>query len=142
LAGHRPDPRSGLGVRAEFAEFDAERRFPVAGIQTAEPTICRAGDVLRGVLKPFDCPAFGTVFMGGSLGNWSAVRDAFAQPRWFISMFLASLAYGIGEEPGWRGYALPALQRNRTAFRATALSRLGIVARPILLLPVSFQRGG
>jgi len=53
-------PRSGLGVREEFAAFDAERRFAVDGIRTAEPTVCRAGDVLRGVLKPFDCPAFGT----------------------------------------------------------------------------------
>jgi hydrogenase expression/formation protein HypD len=54
-------PRSGLGVREEFAAFDAERKFAVDGIRTAEPTVCRAGDVLRGVLKPFDCPAFGTV---------------------------------------------------------------------------------
>jgi hydrogenase expression/formation protein HypD len=54
-------PRSGLGVREEFAAFDAERRFAVAGIRTAEPTICRAGDVLRGVLKPTECPAFGNL---------------------------------------------------------------------------------
>jgi hydrogenase expression/formation protein HypD len=53
-------PRSGLGVREEFGAFDAERRFALAGIRTAEPTVCRAGDVLRGVLKPFDCPAFGS----------------------------------------------------------------------------------
>jgi hydrogenase expression/formation protein HypD len=52
-------PRSGLGVREEFAEFDAERRFALEGIRTVEPTICRAGDVLRGVLKPTECPAFG-----------------------------------------------------------------------------------
>jgi hydrogenase expression/formation protein HypD len=54
-------PRSGLGLREEFADFDAERRFDLAGIRTSEPTACHAGDVLRGVLKPFDCPAFGTV---------------------------------------------------------------------------------
>jgi len=58
--GIGPIPRSGLGVRPEFAEFDAERRFALAGIRTTEPAVCRAGDVLRGVLKPFDCPAFGT----------------------------------------------------------------------------------
>jgi hydrogenase expression/formation protein HypD len=52
-------PRSGLGVREEFAAFDAERRFSVGEIRTAEPTVCRAGDVLRGVLKPTECPAFG-----------------------------------------------------------------------------------
>jgi len=57
--GIGPIPRSGLGLRAEFAAFDAERRFDVSGIRTTEPTACHAGDVLRGVLKPFDCPAFG-----------------------------------------------------------------------------------
>jgi hydrogenase expression/formation protein HypD len=59
--GIGPIPRSGLGVREEFAAFDAERRFDLDGIHTAEPSVCRAGDVLRGVLKPFDCPAFGTM---------------------------------------------------------------------------------
>jgi hydrogenase expression/formation protein HypD len=53
-------PRSGLGVRAEFAAWDAERKFALGDIRTSEPAVCRAGDVLRGVLKPFDCPAFGT----------------------------------------------------------------------------------
>jgi len=54
-------PRSGLGVREEFARYDAERRFRLEGIRTTEPAECRAGDVLRGLLKPIDCPAFGTV---------------------------------------------------------------------------------
>jgi len=36
---------------------DAERRFSVGEIRTAEPTVCRAGDVLRGVLKPTDQPS-------------------------------------------------------------------------------------
>ena len=53
-------PRSGLGLRAEFAAFDAERKFSLLDIRTAEPAECRAGDVLRGLLKPMDCPAFGT----------------------------------------------------------------------------------
>jgi hydrogenase expression/formation protein HypD len=52
-------PRSGLGLREEFAEFDAERRFALEHIRTEEPTACRAGDVLRGLLKPFECAAFG-----------------------------------------------------------------------------------
>ena len=54
-------PRSGLGIREEFAAFDAERRFAVGEIRTSEPTVCRAGDVLRGVIKPMECPAFGTL---------------------------------------------------------------------------------
>jgi len=53
-------PRSGLGLRPEFAGFDAERRFGVLDLRQEEPTECRAGDVLRGRLKPAQCPAFGT----------------------------------------------------------------------------------
>jgi hydrogenase expression/formation protein HypD len=52
-------PRSGLGLREEFADFDAEVRFGLESIRVDEPAECRAGDVLRGKLKPMQCPAFG-----------------------------------------------------------------------------------
>ena len=52
-------PASGLGSREEFADFDAEYRFGLEALQVKEPSECRAGDVLRGRLKPFQCPAFG-----------------------------------------------------------------------------------
>lgn len=53
-------PRSGLGLREEFADFDAELRFGLGDLEVEEPAECRAGDVLRGQLKPVQCPAFGT----------------------------------------------------------------------------------
>lgn len=53
-------PASGLGLRPEFAEYDAERKFGLVDVQVEEPAECRAGDVLRGQLKPRQCPAFGT----------------------------------------------------------------------------------
>jgi hydrogenase expression/formation protein HypD len=53
-------PQSGLGLRPEFAQFDAERRFGVLDLRQEESSECRAGDVLRGRLKPAQCPAFGT----------------------------------------------------------------------------------
>jgi hydrogenase expression/formation protein HypD len=52
-------PSSGLGLRKEFADFDAERKFDLGSIRTSEPEECMAGDVLRGRIKPFECPAFG-----------------------------------------------------------------------------------
>jgi hydrogenase expression/formation protein HypD len=52
-------PQSGWRLRPEFAEFDAELRYEVGDIRTVESTICRSGDVLRGLLKPNECPAFG-----------------------------------------------------------------------------------
>jgi hydrogenase expression/formation protein HypD len=54
-------PRSGLGLRPEFSDFDAELRFGIGHVAVDEPAECRAGDVLRGKLKPFECPAFGTL---------------------------------------------------------------------------------
>ena len=53
-------PMSGLGLRDEFAAWDAERKFDLQGITATEPAECRAGDVLRGRIKPIECAAFGT----------------------------------------------------------------------------------
>lgn len=53
-------PRSGLGFSPAYAEFDAEGRFSLETRDVSEPAECRAGEVLRGVLAPPDCPAFGT----------------------------------------------------------------------------------
>jgi hydrogenase expression/formation protein HypD len=52
-------PMSGWGLRPEFAEFDAEHRFNVAEIQTRESEVCIAGQILQGLKKPAECPAFG-----------------------------------------------------------------------------------
>ena len=53
-------PRSGLGLAEEFSGYDAETKFGVAGYQAEEDTECISGQVLRGVRKPHECPAFGT----------------------------------------------------------------------------------
>jgi hydrogenase expression/formation protein HypD len=53
-------PKSGYELSEEFSDLDAERRFSVEAIQTSEPSICIAGEILQGIKKPHDCPAFGT----------------------------------------------------------------------------------
>jgi hydrogenase expression/formation protein HypD len=53
-------PRSGFALRAKYAAFDAERRFPDAAPPAREDPECRAGLVLQGRLRPQECPAFGT----------------------------------------------------------------------------------
>ncbi|MFI5310913.1 MAG: hydrogenase formation protein HypD [Gemmatimonadales bacterium] len=53
-------PMSGLRLRDEFAAFDAETKFGLAGLSVEEPAECRAGEVLTGRLRPPRCPAFGT----------------------------------------------------------------------------------
>ena len=54
-------PQSGYHLRPEFASHDAETIFDVAEIATLEPTICISGEILRGIKKPHDCPAFGSL---------------------------------------------------------------------------------
>jgi hydrogenase expression/formation protein HypD len=53
-------PASGWKLRPEFASFDAEQRFQVSQIQPAESPICIAGQILQGLKKPHQCPAFGS----------------------------------------------------------------------------------
>ncbi|WP_019623831.1 hydrogenase formation protein HypD [Thioalkalivibrio thiocyanoxidans] len=52
-------PASGLGLRPAYARFDAVERFGVAPPATGEDGPCIAGEVLRGLRRPTDCPAFG-----------------------------------------------------------------------------------
>ena len=52
-------PSSGLGLRPEYAAFDAEQKFGLADQRVAEPTDCLSGQVLQGFIKPHECPAFG-----------------------------------------------------------------------------------
>ena len=53
-------PHSGLEVRPELANFDAGRRFHLSGSPARPDAICISGEIMRGVKKPHDCPAFGT----------------------------------------------------------------------------------
>jgi hydrogenase maturation factor len=52
--------QSALKLRAEFAQWDAEQRFTVPGIRVADPKACQCGEVLKGVIKPWNCKVFGT----------------------------------------------------------------------------------
>ena len=54
-------PESGLALRENYADFDAEIRFPVAVTEQPEPTGCLCSEVLRGHVKPTDCQLFSTV---------------------------------------------------------------------------------
>jgi len=54
-------PYSALRIKAEFADFDAEERFPVSPSRGKENKACECGAILRGVKKPTDCKIFGTV---------------------------------------------------------------------------------
>ena len=52
--------QSGLELREEFDEWNAEKVFTVPGVRVADPKACQCGEVLKGVLKPWECKVFGT----------------------------------------------------------------------------------
>jgi hydrogenase expression/formation protein HypD len=52
--------QSALRLRPEFAPWDAEARYAVPGVRIADPKACQCGEVLKGVLKPWECRVFGT----------------------------------------------------------------------------------
>jgi hydrogenase expression/formation protein HypD len=53
-------PASGLRLRAEYADYDAVKIFGLADITVEEPAECVSAQVLQGLTKPTDCPAFGS----------------------------------------------------------------------------------
>ncbi len=50
---------SGVKVREAYARFDAERKFSVPALKIADPKSCQCGEVLKGVIRPWDCKVFG-----------------------------------------------------------------------------------
>ena len=52
-------PQSGLRLRNEYAEYDADKVFDLKLITVDEPAECISALVLQGLRKPTDCPAFG-----------------------------------------------------------------------------------
>ncbi len=53
-------PQSGWRLSEAYREFDAAVRFSVEHVRTQESPLCRSGEVLRGLIKPTECAAFGT----------------------------------------------------------------------------------
>jgi hydrogenase expression/formation protein HypD len=51
---------SALKLRPALADFDAELRYDIPGVRVADPKACQCGEVLKGVIKPWQCKVFGT----------------------------------------------------------------------------------
>jgi hydrogenase expression/formation protein HypD len=50
---------SGVRARAAYARYDAERKFSLPAVRIADPKSCQCGEVLKGVIKPWECKVFG-----------------------------------------------------------------------------------
>lgn len=53
-------PVSGLRLADAYAAFDAERRFDWERSHATDSPACQCGEILKGVLKPWECKVFGT----------------------------------------------------------------------------------
>ena len=51
---------SGVKMRETYADFDAERKFQVPNLKIADPKSCQCGEVIKGVIRPWECKVFGT----------------------------------------------------------------------------------
>jgi hydrogenase expression/formation protein HypD len=52
--------QSALRLSDAYADLDAELRFDIPGVRVADPKACQCGEVLKGVIKPWECKVFGT----------------------------------------------------------------------------------
>jgi hydrogenase expression/formation protein HypD len=52
--------QSGLKLRPELEPWDSEFRYEVPGVRVADPKACQCGEVLKGVIRPWECKVFGT----------------------------------------------------------------------------------
>jgi hydrogenase expression/formation protein HypD len=51
-------PQSGLALRDEFSRYDAVKKFGLTALDVSDPTACKCGQVLRGIITPPECPLF------------------------------------------------------------------------------------
>lgn len=85
---------SALKLKAEYADFDAERRFDLPAIQASDVKGCECPAILRGAKKPQDCKLLGSVCTpenpmgscmvsseGACAAYWSYGRLRQAQPH-------------------------------------------------------------
>ncbi len=61
---------------------------------------------------------------GAPWPDFGLLASKFSDSTWLLGVFVASLVYGLGEEPGWRGFALPRLQQRWNALAASAILAL------------------
>ena len=54
-------PASGYRLRNVYADYDAERIFELSSVETHESSDCISGQILKGLKKPIDCSAFGSL---------------------------------------------------------------------------------
>ncbi len=96
--GIGPIAQSGYKLRDDYRDHDAERIFEVEGIETHESSVCISGQILKGLKKPHDCPAFGRECTPQTPLGATMVSSEGACAAYY--------AYGRHQEAGWANGSL------------------------------------
>lgn len=86
------------------------------------------GWALIALLSPFALFALSSAVLalfGQPWPDLGAIAARFGDSTWLLVWLLGSAVYGLGEEPGWRGFALPRLQARWSPIAAAAILTLG-----------------
>ncbi|HEX8996502.1 MAG TPA: CPBP family intramembrane glutamic endopeptidase [Ktedonobacterales bacterium] len=59
--------------------------------------------------------------VGAPWPDFSQLAAILSDPAWTFGALFAAAVYGLGEEPGWRGFALPLLQRRHNALVSASI---------------------
>ena len=98
--------------------------------------------LLAGVASPLALFAVAVLGVHVVSGEWPDVGAlAGREAAWWLGGVAAALAYGIGEETGWRGVLLPHLQVRRSALAATFLLTLAWAAWHVPMFTYRFDFG-
>lgn len=108
-----------IGVRVLLAQFEPSRlRSRYAVLALAGLLALFAAGVIAARLSDGEWPAYSELAKSNNL-------PAIGLP---LTLAVQVLTFGIGEEVGWRGFALPHLQQSRRAMPATAIMFAGWAA--------------
>lgn len=102
---------SALKLRDEFADWDAELQYEVPGLRVADPKACQCGEVLKGVIKPWECKVFGTACTPETpIGTCMVSSEGACAAYFNYGRFsIASQRRALRDEQ--EGMAIPVLQR-------------------------------
>ena len=102
------------GLRALLGQFSPSRvRWPWLAFALLSPLVLAAAGLLAARVIDGEWPSLAALSHAGDL------------PALPLTLLIQIVTFGLGEETGWRGFALPRLQRDRSAIRATHLLALG-----------------
>ena len=138
--------QSALKLRPEFADFDAELRYEIPGVRVADPKACQCGEVLKGVIKPWECKVFGTACTPETpIGTCMVSSEGACAAYYNFGRMHREAAVTLGRRSAVRRHdrrlATPDGGRSATGIRVTGVVQ-GVGFRPVRAPPGHRARPG